>query len=304
VAEADESDGSFLKMTPTLAVVTNIDREHLDFYPDLEAIQGAFLDFIDRVPFYGAAILCLDSEPVQQLIPQIGKRYTTYGLSSQADFQARNLRHEGLRSRFSLYHHGEPLGEILLNLPGRHNVLNATAAVAVGVELDIPFPEVKAALETIDGVQRRMEVKGEADGVTVVDDYGHHPTEIKTTLDAARACWPDRRLVVAFQPHRYSRTRDLFDDFTRAFYQSDLLRLLPIYSAGEEPVEGVTAEALFEGIQRFGHKDVAFLEDPGLALDHFAEILRPGDVFLTLGAGNVWRTGESVLARLRERDGR
>jgi UDP-N-acetylmuramate--alanine ligase len=304
VAEADESDGSFLKMTPTLAVVTNIDREHLDFYPDLEAIQGVFLDFIDRVPFYGAAILCLDSEPVQQLIPKIGKRYTTYGLSSQADFQARNLRHEGLQSRFSLYHHGEPLGEILLNLPGRHNVLNATAAVAVGIELDIPFAEVKAALETIDGVQRRMEVKGEAGGVTVVDDYGHHPTEIKTTLEAARSCWPDRRLVVAFQPHRYSRTRDLFDDFTRSFYQCDLLRLLPIYSAGEEPVEGVTAEALFEGIRQFGHKDVVFLDDPGLALDHFTEILRPGDVFLTLGAGNVWRTGESVLARLRERDGR
>jgi UDP-N-acetylmuramate--alanine ligase len=304
VAEADESDGSFLKMTPTLAVVTNIDREHMDFYPDLEAIQGVFLDFIDRVPFYGAAILCLDSEPVQQLIPKIGKRFTTYGLSSQADFQARNLRHEGLQSRFSLYHHGEPLGEILLNLPGRHNVLNAAAAVAVGIELDIPFAEVKAALETIDGVQRRMEVKGEAGGATVVDDYGHHPTEIKTTLEAARSCWPDRRLVVAFQPHRYSRTRDLFDDFTRAFYQSDLLRLLPIYSAGEEPIEGVTAEALFEGIRRFGHKDVAFLEDPGLALDHFTEILRPGDIFLTLGAGNVWRTGESVLARLRERDGR
>ncbi len=304
VAEADESDGSFLKMTPTLAVVTNIDREHMDFYRDLEAIQGVFLDFIDRVPFYGAAILCLDSEPVQQLIPRIGKRYTTYGLSSQADFQARNLRHEGLRSRFSLYHQGEPLGEILLNLPGRHNVLNATAAVAVGVELDVPFAEIKAALETIDGVQRRMEVKGEAGGVTVVDDYGHHPTEIKTTLEAARACWPDRRLVVAFQPHRYSRTRDLFDDFTRAFYQSDLLRLLPIYSAGEEPVEGVTAEALFEGIRSFGHKDVAFLEDSGLAPDRFAEILRPGDLFLTLGAGNVWRTGESVLARLRERDGR
>ncbi|MFP4033091.1 MAG: UDP-N-acetylmuramate--L-alanine ligase, partial [Desulfococcaceae bacterium] len=304
VAEADESDGSFLKMTPTLAVVTNIDREHLDFYEDLEAIKTVFLDFIDRVPFYGAAILCLDSEPVQELIPRVGKRFATYGLSSQADFQARNLRHEGLCSRFSLYRHGEPLGEILLNLPGRHNVLNATAAVAVGAELDIPFSEIKAALETIDGVQRRMEVKGEAGGVTVVDDYGHHPTEIKTTLEAARACWPDRRLVVAFQPHRYTRTRDLFNDFTRSFYQSDLLRLLPIYSAGETPIEGVTAEALYEGIQRFGHKDVVFLADSAEALNHFDELLRPGDVFLTLGAGNVWRTGESVLARLRERHGR
>ena len=303
VAEADESDGSFLKMTPTLAVVTNIDREHLDFYADLDAIKDVFLDFIDRVPFYGAAVLCLDNEAIQDLIPRIGKRFTTYGLSSQADFQARNLRHEGLQSHFRLYHHGAPLGEILLNLPGRHNVLNAIAAVAVGRELDIPFSEIKAALETIDGVQRRMEVKGEAAGVTVVDDYGHHPTEIKTTLDAARASWPDRRLVVAFQPHRYSRTRALFNDFTRAFYQSDLLVVLPIYAAGEDPLDGVTAEALFEGIRRFGHKDVACMTDTPTALTHLTEVLRPGDVFLTLGAGNVWRMGETILARLRERDG-
>ena len=304
VAEADESDGSFLKMTPTLAVVTNIDREHLDFYKDLDAIKSVFLDFIDRVPFYGAAFLCLDDEAVQELIPRIGKRHVTYGLSSQADVQARDPRHEGLRSRFVLYRHGEALGEILLNLPGRHNVLNATAAAAVGLELDIPFAVVKSALETIDGVQRRMEIKGEAAGVTVVDDYGHHPTEIKTTLEAARGCWPDRRLVVAFQPHRHTRTRDLWSDFTRAFYQSDILVVLPIYAAGEEPVEGVTAEALFEDIRRFGHKDARYVGDTPAALAHLEETLRPGDVFLTLGAGNVWRMGESLLARLKARDER
>jgi UDP-N-acetylmuramate--alanine ligase len=304
VAEADESDGSFLKMTPTLAVVTNIDREHLDFYKDLDAIKSVFLDFIDRVPFYGAAFLCLDDEAVQELIPRIGKRHVTYGLSSQADVQARDPRHEGLRSRFALYRHGEALGEILLNLPGRHNVLNATAAAAVGLELDIPFAVVKSALETIDGVQRRMEIKGEAAGVTVVDDYGHHPTEIKTTLEAARGCWPDRRLVVAFQPHRHTRTRDLWSDFTRAFYQSDILVVLPIYAAGEEPVEGVTAEALFEDIRRFGHKDARYVDDTPAALAHLEETLRPGDVFLTLGAGNVWRMGESLLARLKARDER
>ncbi|MDH3882278.1 MAG: UDP-N-acetylmuramate--L-alanine ligase, partial [Desulfobacteraceae bacterium] len=268
VAEADESDGSFLKMSPTIAVVTNIDREHLDYYKGLNHIQEVFLKFIEKIPFYGLAVLCLDNEPIQEIIPNIQKRFTTYGMSTQADFMVKDVVFEGLRSRFKVYHLGMLLGEILLNLPGIHNVYNSLASIAVGIELDIPFEVIKSALQTAEGVQRRLEIKGEKKGVTVVDDYGHHPTEIKTTLEAARECWPDRRVVAVFQPHRYSRTQALFDDFTRAFYQSDLLVVLPIYAAGEKEIKGVDGQALFEEIQRHGHKDVVYVESLESAASH------------------------------------
>jgi UDP-N-acetylmuramate--alanine ligase len=295
VAEADESDGSFLKMSPTIAVVTNIDREHLDFYPDIEAIKENFLDFIHRIPFYGQAVLCLDNEPIQELIPRITKRFTTYGLTSQADFEARGVTVEGMRTRFSVYHHGAPLGEVNLNLPGIHNVYNSLASLAVGMELSIPFEQIRRALETLEGVQRRMEIKGDVNGVLVVDDYGHHPTEIKATLQAMRGCWPDRRLAVVFQPHRHTRTRALFDDFTRAFYQSDLLLVLPIYSAGEEKIEGIDAVALSESIRRHGHREVVFSESIPDAVKRLEDLLKPGDVLLTLGAGDVWKVGREIL---------
>ena len=298
VAEADESDGSFLKMSPTIAVVTNIDREHLDHYPDLDAIKSAFLDFIDRIPFYGLAVLCLDNESVQGLIPEIKKRYTTYGMSTQADVQARNVIFEGLRSRFTLHHKGEPLGDIRLNLPGIHNVYNAMASVAVGFELGIPFETVKAALETVEGVQRRLEIKGDVNGITIVDDYGHHPTEIKTTLQAAKEAWPDRRMVVVFQPHRYSRTRALFDEFTRSFYQSDVLLVLPIYSAGEKVIEGVDSISMCDGIRQHGHKEVICKDTIAAAVAGLKDILVPGDILLTLGAGDVWKVGEEILREL------
>jgi len=296
VAEADESDGSFLKMSPTIAVVTNIDKEHLDFYQGLHSIKEAFLNFIERIPFYGLAVLCLDNEPIQDLIPKIKKRFTSYGMSTQADFQARNVVFEGLRSRFTVYHFGKRLGEITLNLPGIHNVSNSLASIAVGTELDIPFDVIKSALETVEGVQRRLEIKGEFRGVTVVDDYGHHPTEIKTTLQAARDSWPDRRIVVVFQPHRYTRTKALFDEFTRAFYQSDVLVALPIYPAGEEPTEdGPDGYALYEGIRAHGHKDVMYKEDFKTTVYLLKEILKEGDILLTLGAGNVWKVGKLML---------
>lgn len=298
VAEADESDGSFLKMSPTIAVVTNIDREHLDHYPDLDAIKSAFLDFIDRIPFYGLAVLCLDNESVQSLIPEIKKRYTTYGMSTQADVQARNVIFEGLRSRFTLYHKGEPLGDIQLNLPGIHNVYNAMASVAVGFELGLAFETVKAALETVEGVQRRLEIKGDVNGITIVDDYGHHPTEIKTTLQAAKEVWPDRRMVVVFQPHRYSRTRALFDEFTRSFYQSDVLLVLPIYSAGEKVIEGVDSSSMCDGIRQHGHKEVICKDTIATAVAGLKDILVPGDILLTLGAGDVWKVGEEILRDL------
>jgi len=298
VAEADESDGSFLKISPTIAVVTNIDREHLDFYRDLDHIKDVFLSFIEKIPFYGLAVLCLDNEPIQSLIPKIRKRFTTYGMSTQADFKAKDVAFEGLKSRFTVDHLGTSLGEITLNLPGIHNVYNALASIAVGIELDIPFDVIKFALQTVEGVQRRLEIKGEKKGITVVDDYGHHPTEIKATLSAARESWPDRRIAVVFQPHRYTRTQALFEDFTRAFYESDLLVVLPIYAAGEEKIEGVKGVALFEEIQRHGHKDVIYMESLEAAVLHLKTILASNDILLTLGAGDVWKVGEMLLKEL------
>jgi UDP-N-acetylmuramate--alanine ligase len=297
VAEADESDGSFLKFSPTIAVVTNIDKEHLDFYADLDAIKTVFLTFLDRIPFYGLAVLCLDNEPIQELIPRLKKRYTTYGMSSQADFQIRDVEFSRQKSRFTVYQRGQKMGNIDLNLPGIHNVYNATASIAVGVELDIGFDQIKAALEIVEGVQRRLEVKGETKGVTVIDDYGHHPTEIKVTLEAIEENWPDRRKVVVFQPHRYSRTQALFDEFSRAFYQSDVLVVMPIYAASEKRIEGVSAQNLCEKIKAHGHKEVLYADWFKAALSCLKHTLQPGDVLLTLGAGDVYKVGEAVVKK-------
>jgi UDP-N-acetylmuramate--alanine ligase len=295
VAEADESDGSFLKFSPTIAVVTNIDKEHLDFYEDLDAIKAVFLDFLDRIPFYGLAVLCLDNEPVQDLIPRLKKRYTTYGMSSQADFQIRDVKFSQQSSRFNVYYRGRKMGRINLNLPGMHNVYNATASIAVGVELDVDFDRIKTALETVEGVQRRLEIKGESRGITVIDDYGHHPTEIKVTLEAIEENWPDRRKVVVFQPHRYSRTQALFDEFSRAFYQSDILIVMPIYAASEKKIKGVSSRKLCEEIKAHGHKEVVYADGFKAALSHLHKTLQSGDVLLTLGAGDVWKVGEQYL---------
>ena len=298
VAEADESDGSFLRFSPAIAVVTNIDREHLDFYRDLEQIKQVFCDFLDRIPFYGLAVLCLDNEHVQAVLPKIKKRYVTYGLNPQADLQARRVAIAGTRSTFEVWRQQQRLGRIELNLPGRHNVYNAMAAVAVGLELDLPFETIQQALKGFKGVQRRLEIKGQAAGVTVVDDYGHHPTEIRATLEALAAMWPDRRKVVVFQPHRYSRTKALGSDFTRAFYQSDVLLVMPIYAASETPLEGVDAVGLSRGIRAHGHRDVRDVADAEQALATLEQVLQPGDVVLTLGAGDVWRLGETLMQRL------
>jgi UDP-N-acetylmuramate--alanine ligase len=295
VAEADESDGSFLRYSPAIAVVTNIDREHLDFYPDLAAIQRVFLEFIDRIPFYGLAVLCLDNESIQDLIPQIKKRYTTYGMNPQADFQIRNVVIEGRRARFSVFRRRRKLGRFKLNLPGVHNIYNATASIVVATELDIPVARIQSALQNLAGVQRRLEVKGEVKGITVVDDYGHHPTEIKMTLQAVREGWPERRMVVAFQPHRYTRTRALIDEFSRAFYQSDVLVVLPIYAASEEPIEGVTGQALGRRIIAHGHKHVVMADGIADATEQLKTLLAPGDLLLTLGAGDVWKVGAELL---------
>jgi UDP-N-acetylmuramate--alanine ligase len=297
VAEADESDGSFLKYSPAIAVVTNIDREHLDFYKDLDAIKEVFLSFIDRIPFYGLAVLCLDNDAVQDLIPRIRKRFITYGTTPQADLQALDLVCKGLSSKFKVVYQGKILGNVNLSLPGEHNASNAMAAIVVGLELGIGFDRIKKALEKVEGVQRRLEVKGTAKGATVLDDYGHHPTEIKTTLTALSQGWPGKRKVVVFQPHRYTRTQALFDDFARSFYLADVLLVLPIYAASEKPIEGVDSRKLVESIQAHGHKDVRFVEDLDAAIGALGELVGCEDVVLTLGAGNVYQAGEGFLEK-------
>ena len=298
VAEADESDGSFLKLAPTVAVVTTVDAEHLDHYGTLDAIRDAFVAFLNKVPFYGAAIVCLDQPNVQLLLPRVETRVITYGLESNADLGARRLHLEGVTSRFEVVHHGATLGECRLGVPGRHNVANALAAIAVGLDLEIPFATIQKALAEFAGVQRRFQIRGKVAGVMVVDDYGHHPAEIRATLAAAKAGF-DGRVVTVFQPHRYTRTMHLRDEFATAFNQSDILIVMDIYPAGEAPIAGVDAADLAERIRAHGHRHVTYLGgDRARLLDHLCEITRPGDLVLTLGAGDVGQLGPALLAQL------
>jgi UDP-N-acetylmuramate--alanine ligase len=298
VAEADESDGSFLKLTPTIAVVTTIDAEHLDHYPDLEAIRDAFAAFVSKVPFYGCAVLCLDEPNIQTLLPRVEKRVVTYGLESAADLVARHVELSGMTSRFEVVHQGTRLGDGTLAVPGRHNVLNALAAIAVGLELEVPFPTIRKALAAFSGVQRRFQITGEAAGVLVVDDYGHHPAEIRATLAAARSGF-DRRVVTVFQPHRYTRTRHLRHEFVTAFNQADVLLVMDIYAAGETPLAGVTAADLADAIRAHGHRNVAYVGgDRAAVVEYLIETVRRGDLVLTLGAGDVGQLGPEFLRRL------
>ena len=295
VAEADESDRSFLKLSPTMAVVTNIDREHLDTYHDLADLQEAFLGFVNKVPFYGAGVLCLDDPPVQDLLPRVERRVVTYGLSPQAHVSAHDLTVGPLGSTYTATLAGEALGPIELRVPGAHNAVNSLAAVAVGLDLGVPFAAVKAGLLSFTGVDRRFQVRGEAGGVLVIDDYGHHPTEIRVTLEALRTRAGTRRTVVLFQPHRYTRTQVLWDDFCRCFHQADVLLLTDVYAAGEEPLEGVSADTLARAIGERGHRNARYAGDLKAAAERLAESVQEGDVVLTLGAGSVWTAGEELL---------
>jgi UDP-N-acetylmuramate--alanine ligase len=298
VAEADESDGSFLHLTPVVEVVTNIDLEHLDYYKNIDEIKDVFLQFINKIPFYGAAILCLDDDNIAGLLPAIKKRVITYGLTAQADIHTRKIDKQGFGSSFDVCAGREVLGEITLQFPGVHNVYNALAAVAVGLELEIDFATIAAGLSGFNGVQRRLQNKGEINGITVIDDYGHHPTEIKATLSALKDAWPERRLLVLFQPHRYTRTQALFTEFCTAFHAADLLFLTEIYPASEQPIEGVNSESLATAIKERGQREV-YLAD---TVDDLPKALLPllvkGDVVVTLGAGNVYRAGEELLRLL------
>ncbi len=301
VAEADESDGSFLKLSPTIAVVTNIDLDHLDYYHDLEEIKATFVDFINKVPFYGAAVLCLDDPNIQSIIPQVKKRFISYGLATQADYHASEIEHREGQTAFSVFYRGERLGRISFRMPGRHNVLNALATVAVARELDLPFAAIAAGFADFGGVGRRFQVRHDAAGIMVVDDYGHHPVEIKATLAAARSGW-DRRIVAVFQPHRFTRTQALFEEFVTAFYQADQLLVMDIYAAGEEPIPGIDARVLTEGIVGHGHKDAHYLADQQAVVDHLLASVRPGDIVITLGAGNVWQVGARLAEVLKNRE--
>ena len=298
VVEADESDGSFLRLSPAIAVITNVDPEHLDYYGTVEALQQAFVDFADRVPFYGLAVLCSDHPVVQHLIPRIGKRHTTYGVSPQAEWRADDIRHGPFQSRFLVSYRGKQLGEVTLRMVGAHNVLNALACCAVAHELGIPFKVTAEALGEFAGVQRRFTVRGEVNGITVVDDYGHHPAEIRATLAGARASFPQRRIVCAFQPHRYTRTRDLLGEFATAFNDADSLLLTEVYAAGEDPIAGITGARLHEAVKACGHRDVSFAERAELART-LRERVRQGDLVITLGAGDITHVGEELLELLK-----
>jgi len=300
VAEADESDKSFLKLSPTFAVVTNIDLEHLDFYRDMEEIQECFAQFVNRVPFYGSVIVCLDDPNVQAIIPRITRKIITYGLSSQADVSAIDIELPTcFNSTFTARWRGHSLGKIEMGISGTHNIYNALAALAVSLDLELAPETVIRALEGFRGVDRRFQVKGEVDGVLVVDDYAHHPTEIKATLAHARLS--GRRLVVLFQPHRYTRTKFLLDEFARSFYDADVLLVAEIYAASEDPIEGISSERLVERIKSFGHKDVRFVGSVDEAAEHLLKLVRPSDLVLTLGAGNIYHAGEQLIERLQGR---
>jgi UDP-N-acetylmuramate--alanine ligase len=295
VAEADESDGSFLKLSPTLAVVTNIDREHLDHYAGLAEIETAFTEFVNKVPFYGAAVLCLDDPNVQAIIPRVERRILTYGTSKQADLVASRIEFREFGCSFQVRYQGNLLGTLSLQVPGQHSVLNSLAAVAIGLELAIPVEKIIAALDNFQNADRRFQIKGETRGVLVVDDYGHHPTEIIATLSAARNA-TDRRIVTVFQPHRFTRTHALEEELARAFYHADVVIVLPIYAAGEDAIPGVTAEKLAGLIKKHGHRDVTYAVDFPAALQALQQKLQEGDLLLTLGAGDVWKIGEEWLA--------
>ena len=297
VAEADESDGSFLRLTPTIAVVTNIDPEHLDHYGTHDALKDAFVSFVERIPFYGLGVLCLDHPHVQAILPRIQRRHVTYGLSAQADYRAAHATFHGLETHFDAYRRNDHLGAFTVKMPGAHNVLNTLASIAVADELEVPLDVVRDALASFGGVQRRFTIVGEARGVTLVDDYGHHPAEIEATLDAARRAYGDRRVVVAFQPHRYTRTQALLQDFARAFNRADLVLVTEIYPGGEDPIPGVSGKRLADEIKAHGHHDVTYVPTRAEVTNVVDRIAQPRDIVICLGAGDINKCARELLGK-------
>ena len=298
VAEADESDGSFLLLDPTVAIITNIDPEHLEHWGDFETLIDWFVAFANKVPFYGFTALCLDHPVVQRILPRLRRRYLTYGLGAQAEYRADRIRQDGRSLQFRVWRHGEELGELHLDQPGRHNVLNALAATAVAMELDVPFAQVQKGLQNFSGVDRRFSERADVGGVLIVDDYAHHPVEIQATLGAAAEGYEGRRIVAVFQPHRYTRVAALRDEFCQSFHGASLVLVLPVYAAGEAPIEGATPEALVQGLDERGHRGVLLADSLDEALELLVANVRPGDVVITLGAGDVNRLCAGLAARL------
>ena len=298
--EADEYDRTFLRLTPSLAVITNIEADHLDIYKDLDDIKDAFVEYANSVPFFGAAIVCLDDENVQTIMGRIDRRIRTYGTTRQAEVRADNIRLEGQNTFFDVYHHGNKLGTVTLSIPGMHNILNALAAVAIGLELDMPFESIEKGLRRFTGVQRRFQTVGEAKDIVVIDDYAHHPTEVKATLAAASEGWPEKRIVAVFQPHLYSRTRDCKEEFARAFFDADTLIVTDVFGAREEPIPGIDGLMVANLTLQYGHRDVHYVQHLEELTSLLEEITRPGDVVITMGAGNIWRYGRAFYELLNK----
>lgn len=309
VAEADESDGSFLTLGPTVAVITSIDPEHMEHWGTFDNLMDGFADFANKVPFFGFVTLCLDHPRVQALLPRVRRRVLTYGLATQADTRAEDIVQTGVSTSFEVVWHGERLGRVDLSMPGRHNVENALAAITVGLELGVPFADLQRALDGFTGVDRRFSIRHEAQvdsdedtlPITIVDDYGHHPVEIQATLQGAAEAWPSRRLVAVFQPHRYSRVRDLLDDFARSFNEAAEVVVCPIYRAGEKPIEGIDTFAVARALRDHGHRAVTPVADLDAATALLADTVRPGDIVITLGAGDVGRVCDALASALRDR---
>ncbi len=299
VVEADEFDRSFLSITPTIAVLTTLETDHLDCYRDLEDIKGAFIQFANKVPFYGFVVLSLDEPALLDIMPQLSKKkIVTYGLNPQADVQAVDIHHKENTSTYTLVRQQTDLGTITLHVPGKHNVQNSLGAIAVGLELGIPFEKIKAGMEKFSGVYRRWEKKGEAAGITLYDDYAHHPTECRATLAGAKSGWR-RRVVCVFQPHLFTRTRDFYEEFGKSFLLSDVLVVTDIYPAREEPIQGITGELIVNAAKQFGHKEVYSVPDKNNVPAFLKTITKPGDIVITMGAGDIWKYGEKFLALLK-----
>jgi UDP-N-acetylmuramate--alanine ligase len=300
VVEADEFDRSFLQLMPIIAVITNIDTDHLDCYENLDEIKSAFVTFANKVPFYGSVVLCLDEDSLREIIPRISRRILTYGLTPQAEIRGINLTCRNEHTEFTVIYRDREQGRIKIQLPGVHNVKNSLAALAVGFELEVPFETIKKALEEFTGVHRRFEIKAELNGVLIVDDYAHHPTEIEASLKAARDGW-GRRIVAVFQPHLYSRTRDFHTDFGRAFFDADILVVTDIYPAREDPIPGITGELVAESARSFGHRQVVYIPSKEEVPEYLKSIVREGDLVITMGAGDIWQVGESLITMLKKR---
>ena len=298
VVEADEFDRTFLKLTPTIAAITTLEREHLDTYKDLDDIKTAFIEFANKVPFYGFIVICLDEPALQDIIPQINKTIFTYGTTAQADVRAIDIEYEGFSSQYTAIYKGKELGRIKLNIPGEHYVKNSLVAVTIGMELGIDFEVIKKALEKFTGVYRRFETKYKND-ILVLDDYAHHPTETSATLAGIRAAW-DRRLVVIFQPHLFSRTKDFYQDFGRSFLNSDVFICTDIYPAREKPIEGITGEMIANITKKYGHKNVIYVPDKKDVPKKLMELKKKDDIIITMGAGDIWKYGEKFVELLKE----